>query len=275
MVLNINNNQLFNNNFVNFNRALSKLDKGAQKLTTGLKNPTAADGVATRAIAAGLRTTIVGTTDRNSSLQNGLGYAQLRGEYLTEVRGLVDRMIALAQSAQDPIKNTGDRDTLNSEFRAIADEIRSFDTINYNGISLMDDGDITLLTGVFANDTYVVSTLSYASLTFTDLGGAGGLSIDQDSFANLASVITRLETRAGSVDVMLANTGSDINVISRQIDLNNAYMGFLSNTESQLKNVDVAMELADFTTNQLTTNIAESILAQTIDIHAGLVGRFI
>jgi flagellin len=267
MGLNIHNNSLFNAAFSPFQKSMGNLQKSVLRLSSGEKYPSATHGVGQVGVASRIRNKIDGTKALVESMSNAKGYIAARESLLDQTHSLIDQMSELAYAATDPLKNTGDRSVLNQEFRALEDEIRSFDKFKYNGISVFDDADITLKLGIETTDTHDVLTLDFASLTFA------AMSID--SAANAATAVSTLQTRATSLSAMLANVGSDSRLIQANMDISRDYISGLGEAEAAIKYIDVAQEVADFTSAQLAVNSAQGILAQTFGLHSNAVSRLL
>jgi flagellin len=267
MGLNIQHNSLFTGAFAPFQKSLSNLRSSVERLSSGEKYPSATHGVGQLGVANRMRQKIDGTNALMESMTNAKGYIQTRESVLNQTKSLINHMSELAYAASDPLKNTSDRTILNQEFRKLEDEIRSFDSFKYNGISVFDDAAITLKLGIESDDTHEVASLSFAALTFA------ALSID--SAANAATAITTLETRATSLSSMLANVGSDARLIQANMEISKEYVGALGGAEAAIKYIDVAQEVAEFTAQQLAVNSAQGILAQSYALHSNAVGRLL
>jgi len=267
MPLSIANNAFFNSGYSNMLKSLRGLDKSTQRLTTGLKAPTAADGVGTLGLASTLKTRINGLQERTNSIQNAVGFTAVRNEYLVNARNLLDRVTELAQAAEDPLKTDADLAVLDAEMQGIELELRSYETATYNTLSVFG-ASFDILLDVDNTSTYNVDQIDFTGITLT------GLNILSNAAAT--SVLNSISGNfAVSLDTLIAKGGQQTAYLQRVIDTNVTYAGHLQNVQAGVNNIDVAQELSEFTSQQLRANVAESILAQTIDIHAGLVSRFI
>ncbi|MCH1430808.1 MAG: hypothetical protein GWP59_08695 [Chlamydiales bacterium] len=265
MSLNLQNNVLFNSTFSPFSKIFGKLQQSAQRLASGVKAPTAAMGNGSNALADRLKVKIDGTKSFITSMQNTKGYLDTQESTLNSTKALISRMQELAYAATDPLKSTSDRTVLNQEFRALEDEIRSYDSLKYNGISVFDDAAITVKLGIESDDTISFSSLSFSALTFA------AMSID--STANATTAVSTLETRATSLNAMLATVGGNSRLIQSNIDISRDLATALKNSESAIRNIDVAEEVAEFTAAQMTANAAQGIIAQTFGLHSQMVSR--
>lgn len=267
MVLNIQNNVLFNSLYTPFAKTLVNLQRSAERMATGQAYPTSSAGVGVLGVADRMKRKIDGSSALISTMHNARGYTQTQDAVLQETKLIIDRMTELAYSATDPLKSTSDRAVLNQEFRALEDEIRSFDRIKYNGLSVFDDADVTLRVGTESTDTYVLQTLNFSSLTFS--------AMSLDTTGNAQTALTALETRGVSLNAMLSTVGGNTRTLQANIDITNAYIGNLQNAESSIRNIDVAREVAKFTAAQLSVNAAQSIIGQSYGLHSAAVGRLI
>jgi flagellin len=267
MSVNLQNNVIFNSTFNSFSKTFSKLQQSAERLASGVKAPNAAMGSGSNAVADRLKVKIDGTKTFVSAMQNAKGYLDSQEATLNSSKSLISRMQELAYAATDPLKSTSDRSVLNQEFRALEDEIRSYDSLKYNGISVFDTGSITVKLGIETADTAVIATLDYASLTFA--------AMSVDSAANAATAVTTLSTRAVSLNAMLATVGGNSRLIQNNIDLSKTLSSSYKNAESSIRNIDIAQEVAEFTSAQLVSNAAQGIISQTFGIHSQMAQRLL
>lgn len=267
MSLSIQSNSLFNRIYAPFKKTFNTMQRSAERMATGLKYPDASYGSGSIGIANQLRNKIGGVSTTITSTENAKGYVETQDSIFKETRALIDRMAELAFSATDPLKTTSDRTTLNDEFRSLEDEIRAFDALKYNGFSLFDDTDITLRIGIESTDTHTLQSVNFSSLTFS--------SMSLDSVANAEAAETTLETRTISLNAMIATAGSNLRLLQANIDISNSYLEALKNTESSIRNVDVATEVARFTADQLAFTGAESILGQSYGIHTTAITKLV
>lgn len=267
MVLNIQNNVLFNGLYTPFAKTLVNLQRSAERMATGQTYPNSAAGVGVLGVGDRMKRKTDGTATLISTMHNARGYTQTQDAVLQEVKVILDRMSELAYSATDPLKSTSDRTVVNQEFRALEDEIRSFDRIKYNGLSVFDNADVTLRVGTESSDTYVLQTLNFSSLTFS--------AMSLDTTSNAQTAVDELTTRGVSLNAMLATVGGNTRTLQANIDISNAYIGNLQNAESSIRNVDVAREVARFTAAQLSVNAAQSIIGQSFGLHSASIARLI
>ncbi len=249
------------------NRALGK---SLEKLSTGLRINSASDDAAGLAISENLRTQVRGAAQAQRNALDGISALNIAEGAANEVSDILQRMRELSvQSANDTLTSS-ERAYTNQEFEELSTEIeRIAQVTNFNGQELLSDATANRF-GATGSDVLWVDangtvgedsiTVSINSLTETDIG-VDTLQIDTQTGAQAA--ITAIDDAIGSVNTERATMGATINRLEHAV--NNLMVSQTNQqaAESQIRDVDFAKESSNFTKNQILTQSATAMLAQS------------
>lgn len=250
----ISNNVIAAKAYVPYSSTLGNLQQSAQRLATGNNFANAADGTGELGVADRMRLDIMGTNAILATMENAIGYASTQDEILSHVSDIIARMSELAAGAVDATKTAADRAALDVEFRALDSEVANYATnAKYNGTNLFGTAT-TIRVGTESTDTVAFSAVALANLTFV------AMSLNTTTTASAA--LTDLKTRAGSLAVLRNRSRSHNTRVERTLAFTRSYVANLSNAESKIRDVDVAVETGEFTKNQVLVQAAQSVLAQ-------------
>ena len=261
------------------------LNNSLEKLSTGLRVNRASDDAAGLAISENLRTQVRGARQAQRNALDGISALNIAEGAMNEISDILQRMRELSiQSANDTLTST-ERGYTNQEFDQLTAEIaRIADVTNYNGMDLLSNDSTTRFgaggaggTGsvlwVDANETVGQDSITITIDTLTTDGN--GLDIDTlaiDSQTGATAAISSLDTAIGSVNTNRASVGAMINRLEHAV--NNLMVSETNQqaAESNIRDVDFANETATFTKNQILTQSATAMLAQSNMIPSSVLG---
>ena len=236
----------------------SRLQGNYSRLSSGLRIATAADDAAGLGISEKMRSQIrsYGVAARNA--QDGISLAQTSEGALSEVSNILNRMRELAMQSSNGTLDTADRQTLNTEFQALDDEVDRIATqTEFNGITLLDNSNgVTIQVGLDSGQTINVSTVDTQS---------SALSIDTLDVldtTNAATALEQLDSAIGDINTTRGQLGADQNRLGSALSSILNVRENLSAAESRIRDVDVASETADMTRNSILQQAATAVLAQ-------------
>lgn len=243
-------------------KATGDLSGNFRRLSTGMRIATAADDAAGLAISERLRARIRSLDQAGRNAQDGISLVQTAEGAMQEVNSILVRMRELAIQASNGTTSAADKDTLNSEFQALIEEIdRTASATNFNGVQLLD-GSVAALTlqvgaGTVANvDTLDVSLIDIRASTLTistlDIGSSGSQTTAIQNLDAAIDAVSQARGDFGAVQNRLGGVISSLQVTSEN----------LSAAESRIRDVDVAAESAMLTKNTILQQAAISVLAQ-------------
>ena len=264
MALTINTNLMAATAANNLARTYNSLSESINRLSSGMRINDASDDAAGLAVRELIRSDIAvlkqgirNANDAISMLQVMDGAAQVIDEKLI-------RLKELAEQAATGTYNDTQRTVMNFEFQSMLDEInRIAEATNFNGIKLLNTSAASANVKIHfgtgnssAEDYYYINsqnlTVSGLGLTAVSilgqhsaqaaLGTITSAIVDKDKArAHFGAMINRLENTATNLTIQVEN---------------------LSAAESQISDVDVALEMTEFVNNQIKAQAAVAMLAQ-------------
>ena len=237
------------------------MQKSIEKLSTGLRINRASDDAAGLSVSENLRAQVrgLGMADRNA--QDGISAMQVAEGALNEVSAIIQRMRELSvESATDTLTDT-DRGYLDEEFGQLNDEITRIASVTeFNGMKLLDGTWTGKELQVGANnsdDDRLVTTIGSMSST--------GLGINAETIATKTGAqdaIDALDIAIDSVNSQRSTIGSYVNRLEHTVtNLKNSALNMQA-AESQVRDVDVGNEMANFTKLQILSQAGTSMLSQ-------------
>ena len=233
-----------------------KLQKSMQRLSSGYRINTAADDAAGLAISEKLRAQISGLDQANRNAQDAVSLVQTAEGQLNEVHAMLQRVRELAVEYRNGTLSTTDRTAIQSEINQLASEIQRIGTsAQFNGIPLLN-AQVTVTFQVGANDGEDISIT-----TATLWGSAVTQSAFDLAITNTAD-ISEIDDAINSISAMRAQYGAVQNRLEHVINNLEIYQQNLTASESQIRDVDMASEMANFTKLQVLQQAGTSMLAQ-------------
>ncbi len=239
----------------NLNLTSQRLQTSMARLSSGYRINSAADDAAGLAISEKLNAQIGGLKQANSNAQDGISLVQTAEGSLNEVHSMLQRVRELAVEYQNGTLSTDDRTAIQSEVNQLGSEIeRIGNSAAFNGISLLAQaGTITFQVGANDGDSISVSTIS--------LGTAVGSNVFALT-AGSSSDISEIDAAINSVSAQRADFGAVQNRLEHTINNLSTYEENLTASESQIKDVDMASEMVEFTKDQILQQAGTSMLSQ-------------
>lgn len=251
------------------------LDRSLERLSSGYRINNAADDAAGLAISEKLRTQVAGLEQAARNVQDGISLIQTAEGGLQELHLILQRLRTLAiQSANDTNTNS-DRAMIQVEVSQLMAEInRMQTTVVFNTKSLLTGqyasgvGSLAIHSG--ANEGQTVS-LNIGSMSTTSLG-IGGMDISTRLGAESA-----IGTLSAAVDVVSSNRadlGAKQNRLEHSYNFIKISMENMTAAESRIRDADMAMEMTNFTKNQILQQAGTAMLAQANTRPSNLLSLF-
>lgn len=143
--------------------ASASLQTAMERLSTGKRINSAKDDAAGLAIASRMTAQVKSMSVAIRNANDGISLAQTAEGALGEVTNMLQRMKELSTQAANGTLGSSDRSTLQAEMTQLIAEVGNISkTANFNGVSLLDGktGDVTLQTGINANETISMAMLN-------------------------------------------------------------------------------------------------------------------
>ncbi|NIQ36970.1 MAG: flagellin FliC [Proteobacteria bacterium] len=266
MALRINHNVIALNAYRHLSSTQNQLQKSIERISSGLRIIRASDDAAGLAISEQMRADIRSMNQAIRNANDGVSMLQTAEGALNEVSGMLTRMRELAEQAATGTVGDAQKKTLDSEFQQLMSEIdRIAEVTEFNGTKLIN-GDLssgsadaaTFQIGIqaTANDRLAVDIDSMKTEELAISGvviSTAGLA--QSALAKIDSAIAQVASQRGTI-------GAVQNRLERTIANLSISAENLTAAESQVRDVDMALEMAAFTKNQIMSQAGTAMLAQ-------------
>ena len=278
MSLVINHNLMAMNAARNLSFTYNRLAVSVQRLSSGLRINSAADDAAGLAIREMMRTDIRVLNQGVRNANDALSMIQTADGALSVIDEKLIRMKELAEQSATGTYTTAQRAIMDSEYQAMASEItRIANATDFNGVKLLDGSlsgtgtggtygnqmKIHFGTGNSSAEDYYYIKIN--SATASALGVGNNSAVDAgytiSTQAAAQSALAALDTAINSKDNMRADLGALANRLSNTISNLTIQAENLQAAESRISDVDVAIEMTEFTRNMIMTQAAVAMLA--------------
>ena len=253
----------------NLSRTQSQLERSLDKLSSGLRITRAGDDAAGLAISEQLRAQIRGLRQAERNANDGISVIQTAEGALNEISNILirQRELAIQSASSGGISNT-ERSFLQNEFSALQSEItRIANATAFGGRTLLDGtfsgagNAMTFQVGIFNN-----SAVDRISLQIGD-ATASGLNIQSSdaaisTAASAQASLTTIDSALSAVSTLRGNLGAAQNRLQSTINNLQSSVENLSAAISRIRDVDVAVETANLTRNQVLQQAGIAVLAQ-------------
>lgn len=238
------------------------LGKSMEKLSSGYRIVRAADDAAGLAISEKMRAQIVGLKGAVRNAQDGISLLQTAEGALEETHSILRRMRELAVEAASETLADADRAQLQEEFEALQTELtRIAKTTEFNTKKLLDGSFAgTILIGPNTGSDHMVS-FGISDMSASALG-VDTTQIAISTFATAVSAIDAIDLAIGTVSTQRAKLGALQNRLEHTINNLNVATENLTAAESRIRDVDMALEMANFTRHQILVQAGTAMLAQ-------------
>lgn len=245
----------------NLNRTNDELADVQNRVNTGLKIGNAKDNAAIWAIAQGQRADIGALGAVRLSLERASSISQVSLAAGETVSDLLVQLKEKVVAAMDTSLDTKSRTALNSDFRALLNQIRQVvDNAEFDGANLFDGlgGNIQFLANADATSSLTLSTRTLA------LGGANitlTANASITSVAKATTVLARLETSIGNVNQALGNLGSQAKQVDAHLEFVSKLTDVLEAGVGNLVDADLAKESARLQALQVQQQLGAQALS--------------
>ena len=246
-----------------------RLAQSIERISSGLRINRASDDPSGLAIADSLRSDIRVLRQGLRNLNDGISLINVADAGMSQQADILIRMRELAQQSATGTLTNAERKILQVEFDQLRDEIdRISSATEFNGLKLLDgslaDGKGPILIQFGLDDT-ANSQLDLNAEADVDKIDAQFLGIDNlkiDKQNKAAKALTELDKALDKLSEERVSLGAVQNHLTRIISGQAILVQNLRATESQIRDADIAEELALLARNQILVELATAMLAQ-------------
>lgn len=263
----------------NLTQNTTNVNRSLERMSSGYRINRAADDAAGLTISETLRSDIRGMKMALQNVQDGVSMLQIAEGALSVVGENLQRVRELTVQAANDTNSPEQRDAIESEIQArLQDNERIASAINFNGIKLLDGSTLSARLQIGANSNINEDTINITNAFATTTGSAMGLFNDgvtptSAGWNSIASIdfTTGSRARAFLTDIdnalsAISARRSEIGAYQNQLEsvVSNLTLGVENFTasESKIRDLDMAAEMASQVKNQILQQAAVSILSQ-------------
>ena len=269
--------RIFNNlSSMNAQRILGtnndRLSQSVERISSGLRINRASDDAAGLAISEGLRSDIRALRQAVRNSNDGISLVNITEGALNEQGSMLIRLRELASQAATGTTGSTERATIQLEFNSLRNEIdRITATTEFNGQKLIDgslSSSITSTSQVFIQvgiDNSVNSRINLNEQINLQAVTASALSIDTLSVTTSTAALSALDSISNAISSVTATrgqVGAVQNRLIRSISNLSISVENLSAADSQIRDADIAEEVALLTRNQILVQASTAMVGQ-------------
>jgi len=249
------------------------LAQSIERISSGLRINRASDDIGGLAIAESLRSDIRVLRQGLRNLNDGLSLVNVAEAGMNQQTDILIRMRELAAQSASGTITDAERANLELEFIQLRNEIdRIANATEFNGQTLLDgsldSGAATPVIIFFGLDNTANSQLNLNTEADVQAVDAAGLGIDVFSIATQTDALIALDPITGldnSLDILTgerASLGAVQNRLTRIIPGQAILVENLQAAETQIRDADIAEEVALLARNQILVEAATAMVAQ-------------
>jgi len=249
-----------------------RLAKSVERISSGIRINKASDDAAGLAVSEALRSDIRALRQAVRNGNDGISLINITEGALNEQSGILIRLRELASQASTGTVGSTERQTIQLEFSALRDEIDRISSVTeFNGQNLVDgslassisaDNQILIQVGIDSNASSRINLNEQINLTAIT---ASSLSIDTLSVTTATAALTALDSINTAISAVTAGrgkVGAVSNRLVRSISNLSISVENLQAAESQIRDADIAEEVALLTRNQILVQASTAMVGQ-------------
>ena len=249
-----------------------RLNQSVERISSGIRINKASDDAAGLAISEGLRSDIRALRQAGRNANDGVSLINITEGALNEQGSMLIRLRELASQAATGTTGSTERATIQLEFNSLRNEIdRITNTTEFNGQKLIDGSlasSIASTSQVFIQigiDSNANSRINLNEQLNLKAVTSSALSIDTLSVKTATDALTALDgisEAISSVTATRGQVGAVQNRLMRSISNLSISVENLSAAESQIRDADIAEEVALLTRNQIMVQASTAMVGQ-------------
>ena len=250
----------------------NRLSNSVERISSGLRINKAADDAAGLAISEGLRSDIRSLQQAVRNSNDGVSLINIAEGALNEQGSMLIRLRELASQAATGTTGSTERATIQLEFNALRNEIdRITHTTRFNDQNLIDGSlassvssanQIFIQVGIDNNVNSRINLNEQLDLTAITVSALSIDSLSVTSASGALDALDAINTAIGSVTATRGQVGSVQNRLVRTISNLNISVENLQAAESQIRDADIAEEVALLTRNQIMVQASTAMVGQ-------------
>jgi len=250
----------------------SRLATSVERISSGIRINKASDDAAGLAISEGLRSDIRALRQAVRNANDGVSLINVTEGALNEQAGILIRLRELASQAATGTVSSTERATIQLEFSALRNEVdRIAATTEFNGQKLVDGSlasSVTSTSQIFIQigiNSSADSRINLNEQVALEAMTSTGLSIHELSVTSAQGALSALSQMDTSISQITAGRGK-IGAVQNRLakSISNLSVGIenLTAADSQIRDADIAEEVAMLTRNQILVQASTAMVGQ-------------
>jgi flagellin len=250
----------------------NRLAQSVERISSGIRINKASDDAAGLAVSEGLRSDIRALRQAVRNAHDGVSLINIAEGALNEQSSMLIRLRELSSQAATGTVGSTERATIQLEFNALRSEIdRISSTTAFNGQNLVDGSLASSVNSAnqiliqVGTDNSVNSRINLNKDIDLQAVTVSALSIDSLSVTSANGALTALDsinTAIASVAATRGKVGAVQNRLARTISNISISVENLQAAESQIRDADIAEEVALLTRNQIMVQASTAMVGQ-------------
>ena len=250
----------------------NRLAQSVERISSGIRINKASDDAAGLAVSEGLRSDIRALRQAVRNANDGVSLINIAEGALNEQSSMLIRLRELSSQAATGTVGSTERATIQLEFNALRSEIdRISSTTAFNGQNLVDGSLASSVSSAnqiliqVGTDNSVNSRINLNKDIDLQAVTVSALSIDSLSVTSANGALTALDsinTAIASVAATRGKVGAVQNRLARTISNISISVENLQAAESQIRDADIAEEVALLTRNQIMVQASTAMVGQ-------------
>jgi flagellin len=268
----INTNMASLNTQNNLNKSQSALNQSIQRLSSGMRVNSAKDDAAGMAIASRMDSVIRGQNVAVRNANDAISFSQTAEGALTKISDNLQRMRELSVQSANGTNGDDDRESLNTEFAQLQDEIiRITDNTKFNGINVLDgtSHNFQIGSGTDADNVIQITSADMSAGDVADAADSGAVDITTEAGATAA--IDAIDLALKEVNTENIKHGANQNRFSAVISTLQVSVENQTTARSRIMDTDYASETATMARGQILQQAGMAMLAQANQLPNGVM----
>lgn len=240
-------------------RSYDALAQSVERLSSGLRINSAKDDAAGLAVRELMRADVAVLKQGSRNAQDAISMLQTMEGALGSIDSILIRMKELAEQASTDSYSQQQRTIMNNEYRQMIEEIdRIATTTAFNSINMLNSASGTNTIHFGTNSLIEVNSVDVRSSAL----GINSAATNILTAADARTALSLLDNAINLKDSARASFGYMMNRLESTNEVLNIQSENLMASESRISDVDVAIEMAALTRNQVLAQAGISMLAQ-------------
>jgi flagellin len=240
------------------------MDSSLAKMSSGLRINEAGDDAAGLAIGSALKADYTALSQGVRNANEGMGIVQVADGALSRMNDMLARATQLATQAASGTVGTQERQTINTEYQQILQEIdRVTGTANFKGENLFSQTE-PVVKRIAVGDTQIQSNINIS------IGGAGGVGTSSLGLSGTTlatpegaqSALSLIRDATQNVAEMRGSLGAQENRLVNSIGILQVQSQNILAAESSIMDTNMAAEVSNLTKNKILMQSGMASLAQ-------------